>query len=731
MIGDVMKKPELLAPAGNMECLRAAVLAGCDAVYLGGYTFGARSYATNFSNEEIIEAVNYCHLRKVKVYVTVNTLIYEDKFDMCISYVDFLHRNNVDALIVQDLGLADYIRKVYPNMEIHASTQMHIHNKEGVLFARDFGFKRAVIARETSIDDIREIKKINDIELEVFVHGALCVCYSGQCLMSSMIGGRSGNLGTCSQCCRMKYNFYSDGIKKNKNEYLLSTKDLNTIEHIGELIDAGIDSLKIEGRMKRKEYVYTVVSIYRKAIDNYLLYHDSRVTKSDLDALELIFNRKFTKGFLFNESITKFTNSFRPNHMGVELGKVVDIKDKYIFIKLSRDLSVLDGIRILGDKDDVGFTIQKMFIGCKEVLEAKSGDIVKIPCENKVAISSEVVKTTDIKQLNFVKEKLNDEKKFKITGEVFIEISKPIRFVVHDGSDTVEAISTDVALEALNQPISRDRIKEQLSKFGGTIYEMDKLDINMNCDNVFIPIVVLNELRRNITSKLNSKRLYQIPYEKREYKISVSNYSHEENMSILISTKSEYNEVENKNYQTIYTENPDLCEVIPSSKLVFRLPRVNNYYYEYNMPLLVGEIGSLYKYRENRLTTDFSFNVVNSYTLAFLHSINVDKVTLSYELTKEQIKDIIDSYFKRYNVHPNVEVIISSYPEVMISKFNLPAYFGCREGDNYLKDSYSNSFRVISNDNYMRIYHYRLIEDDDTVSYFKMGVNSLRIHRSL
>lgn len=726
-----MKKPELLAPAGNMDSLRAAVAAGCDAVYLGGYTFGARSYAGNFSEEELVEAIKYCHLRKVKVYVTVNTIIHEDRFDMCVSYIEFLHKNNVDAIIVQDLGLMDYIRRVYPNLEVHASTQMHIHNVEGVMFAEELGLARAVVARETTIEMIEEMKKKSSIELEVFVHGALCVSYSGQCLMSSLIGGRSGNLGNCSQCCRMKYDFISDGKIINKDKYPISTKDLNTLEHIGKLIDIGVDSLKIEGRMKRPEYVYMVTKLYRKAIDNYVLYKDTKITEKDIDELLLLFNRKFTKGFLFGETNTNFTHSYRPNHMGVVLGKVIDFTNNKITISLERDLSVGDGIRVIGEKEDTGCTVTKMFCKNKVVDEAHKGDIVQIYIDGTISLNSTVLKTTDSKQLLKIESKITNEKVFSIRGEVSIEIGKPIVFTVYDDDFMVQAISTEVVEKAKNSPTSVDRIEVQLKKFGGTVYRLDELKINIIDENVFIPITVLNELRRKVTEKLDQNRLYNIPYDKREYKLDIPTYQQEKNMTIMISTEEQYKEVENKSFSTIYTENVDLFSTINSDKFVLKLPRVINNHYDYSCPLLIGEVGSLRKYSGNLLYTDFSFNVVNSYTLAFLHNLGVKRITLSYETTKEEIKDIIFNYKNRYGSYPNVEVIVSSRPEVMISKFNLVKYYGCTGHDNYLKDSFGNLFPIKSDDDFMRIYHYKQLEDSDYESYFDMGVNSLRIHRLL
>ena len=223
-----MKKPELLAPVGNQESLVAAIEAGCDAVYLSGTMFGARKFAKNFNNQELKLAIEYAHKYKVKVYVTVNTLIYEEEVEEFLNYIDFLHKSNVDALIMQDIGMMDLVRKTYPNLSIHASTQMHIHNIEGTKFMENLGLERVVLARETSYEDIKKIKEKTNIELEIFIHGALCMCYSGQCLMSSLIGGRSGNRGSCTQCCRLPYDLISDNKKINKDKYLLSTKDLNS-----------------------------------------------------------------------------------------------------------------------------------------------------------------------------------------------------------------------------------------------------------------------------------------------------------------------------------------------------------------------------------------------------------------------------------------------------------------------------------------------------------------------
>ena len=383
--------PELLAPVGNMECLKAAINAGCDAVYLSGRNFGARSFAGNFSREELEIAINTCHLYGVKVYITVNTLIYDVEVDRFIEYIDYIHQLGVDAVIMQDIGMIDLVRKTYPNLEIHASTQANIHNLEGVKLCEGLGIKRVVLARETPIELIKEIKDKTNAELEIFVHGALCMSYSGECLMSALIGNRSGNRGTCAQSCRQPYSLEIDGDLVSNNEYLLSTKDLNTLDNIGELIECGVDSLKIEGRMKRPEYVYLVTSLYRKAIDNYVKYGETKITENDIKNLKKLFNRQFTKGFLFNEENDSFVNTYRPNHLGIKIGTVLDYKKGQAIIKLNDNLNINDGIRIIG-KNDTGSIVTIMYKNGNRVSNAFKGDIISIPFKETIDNNAIVLK---------------------------------------------------------------------------------------------------------------------------------------------------------------------------------------------------------------------------------------------------------------------------------------------------------------------------------------------------
>ena len=269
----MVKEVELLAPAGNFESMLAAANNGADAIYLGGKSFGARHFANNFNDEELIKATRFIHRLNKKIYLTVNTLMADSELEQAAFYLKFLYEIGIDAVIVQDLGLIKMLRELFPKFEIHASTQMTINNAAGVNFLEQHGVTRVVLGRETSLNDIMLIKQESSLELETFVHGALCICYSGQCLMSSMIGGRSGNRGKCAQPCRMKYQLVGLNGKNieygDLGEHLLSPKDLNTIDFLPDIIGAGVSSLKIEGRMKRPEYVATVTRMYRNALDRF------------------------------------------------------------------------------------------------------------------------------------------------------------------------------------------------------------------------------------------------------------------------------------------------------------------------------------------------------------------------------------------------------------------------------------------------------------------------------
>lgn len=714
-----MKKPELLAPAGNMDAFLAAIEAGADAIYIGGYTFGARAFANNFSDDEIIKCINYAHLYGVKVYITVNTIVYEKEVDLFLNYIDFLHRNNVDAIIIQDLGMFDLVRKVYPNLELHASTQMHIHNLNGVLNLQKWGAKRVVMARETSYETLKEIKKHTSIELEVFVHGALCVSYSGQCLMSSLIGGRSGNRGKCAGTCRQQYNLIDDNEKKyNEDSYLLSTRDLNTLEDIGKLIELGIDSFKIEGRMKRAEYVYLVVIIYRKAIDNYLKYKETRITENDILELKKIYNRKFTKGYLFNDK--NIMNTYRPNHLGIKIGKVIKKDKNSIYIKLNNKLINGDGIRFLNKVEDDGLIISQMYINKQKVISAKENDVIEIKGNINCDNGATVIKTTDKEQMDKLNNLINKRtRKVSINGKVIVKQDEFMKITLNDGKNEVTFISDEKPQLATNKPLMKEDIEKQIKKINDTVYTFRNLEIYTD-NKSFVPLSKLNEIRRGAIELLDQKRLYNIEYKKCSYNIDLPNFNIVNKENILIRNKDMYSKIKNKKFNELYL--PDyLYNVINDDRKVLKLSRVQNENIKYDIPVLVGEIGSIIK----DCYTDFSFNVVNSYTVAFLHSIGVNRVTLSQELNDEEIKELIDAYIKRYQKNPNLELIVYGREEMMISKYNILKNLN-NHNNYFLMDKYKNRMPILINNDIMTIFNYNIRDKKDKFKYFDMGINYVR-----
>ncbi len=696
-----------------MDSLKAAVMAGCDAVYLGGVLFGARAFAGNFTNEEIVDAINYAHLYGVKVYVTINTIIYDSEVERFLDYVRFLHKNNVDAVIIQDIGMFDLLRKKFPNLELHASTQMNIHNYDGALLAKKLGFKRVVMARETPIDVIKKIKEEIDIEIEVFIHGALCVSYSGECLLSALVGKRSGNRGTCAQICRKKYDFYDDDKNKlNTNNYLLSTKDLCTLKYIDKLIEIGIDSLKIEGRMKRSPYVYLVTKTYRKVIDNYYNTGKLKIDENDIIELKKMFNRNFTKGFMLNEDNNNFTYDKRPNNIGIEVGEVIKKVKNDLKIKLTYDVSVHDGLRILDDKEDKGLVINKMFINNKSVLEAKKGDVITLKYDKYVEKNSKVLLTSSKKQLDSICEKIKNQERF-----IYIDLNftakenENLKLTITDGLNTVTEVLDKTPMRAINKETSHDVIKKQLSKLGNTVYKARSITLNLD-DNLFINIKDINEIRRRAISKLNEKRLYKIDFVEKDYTIGVPDFPSIKQTAVLLNKE---NESLKDKYDLIYTED----EKTKDEDSIIVLSRITNEHPFIKNTVMIGDFGGLLKY--DNFQTNVSFNVVNSYSVAFLHSLGAKLVTLSYELSLSQIKNMIEIYKKRYNKNPNTSLIINSYPECFVSKFNLNKKYNVKSG--YLKDSYGNFLKVKTKGDIMVIYHFKKVNLYDIKEVFETGVN--------
>ena len=703
-----MKRIELLSPAGNMDSLIAAVQAGCDAVYLGGTLFGARAFAGNFKDEELIEAIKYCHLRGVKVYVTTNILIYEHEVERFLNYIEFLHKNNVDAVLIQDLGMLDLVHKTFPNLECHASTQMHIHNLDGVIMANKLGCKRVVLARETPISLVKEIKENIDVDLEIFAHGALCVSYSGQCLFSSLIGNRSGNRGSCVGSCRLPYKIVDNHNKTlNNGDYPLSMKDLNTLEYIGELIEAGVTSLKIEGRMKSPEYVYTVTKLYRMAIDSYYETGKVYIDEEEINNLQKLFSRGFTKGYLFNEEIDHILNTNRPNHQGIYIGKVIDYKNGFVTVKLTESVSINDGLRIVLDDDDYGLVLNEFYINKELVKVANNGDTISFKVSKVIPKNAKVLLTKDSRLIDKIDNVIkNNPRKVGITGLILLHSNKPMEMVVTDYNHSIKVVG-DIVEEANSHPTTKEEVLDKMNKISDTVYTFDNIRVDIS-SNVFVPFKKLNELRHKLFNELDEARLEKKEFKKEKYDIQLNDYEHEELKSVLVNKDNK------EKYDIIYSED--------INDRIYKIPKVVYDYtkFDSNKEYLVGELGAFN--RLNNISCDYSFNVVNSYTVALLHSLGAKRITLSLELTPKQIEKLMEAYQDRYKKKPNLEIIVSGYREVMTLKTNLCKLYN---NDNlYLVDRFNNKYRIRNRENITYIYEHKKFIDN--YNYYKLGINVLR-----
>lgn len=512
-----LARPELLAPAGSMEALKAAVENGADAVYLGARTFSARGYASNFSEKELEEALDYAHLRGVKVYVTVNTLLKDLEMQSALKLLFRLREMGADAIIIQDPGLMYLAGKKLPDLPLHASTQMTLHNSAGVTFVKEMGIKRVVLSRECSLKDIKSIKEKTGAELEVFIHGALCISYSGQCLLSSLIGGRSGNRGYCAQPCRKRYRLFCDGKEvKTEGNYLLSPKDLNTTSCLGPLLEAGINSLKIEGRMKRPEYVAGTVRVYSHLLDKYLENPAGySVSEQEQKMLAQLFNRGFTTGYFFKNPRSELMSRENPHNRGIPVGVVVGYnrRTKRARIKLSDSLRPGDGIMIekaWAKPEDKGQIITALYTERGLAYHAGKGELVEISSDSRVLPGSVVYRTHD-KMLMDALKKESESMALKTKIPVFICASASpgcqLELQIKDMDSNSVSVKSEYIVEiAKKQPTSKTQIEQQLSKLGTTLFEVQKIKVDVEGD-VFIPVGQLNELRTRAVQKLEKLRI--------------------------------------------------------------------------------------------------------------------------------------------------------------------------------------------------------------------------------
>ena len=720
-----MKKVELLSPVGNMEMLYQAVHNGADAVYLAGKRFGARKYANNFDDKEIIYAIKYCHLYGVKVYVTVNTMIYESELDDVLEYLKFLHINGVDAIIMQDIGLISKVRYYLPNLEIHASTQLHNHNNSGAKLLKELGVTRIVFDREMSVD---EIKNINiDIEKEVFVYGALCVCYSGCCLFSSLNGGRSGNRGECVGSCRLPYKLIENNkYIKTDGKYLLSTKDLNSLPNLKSILDSGVDCLKIEGRMKSPYYVGYVTKVFRKLIDKYYENVDMVLGNEELTNLKKLFNRGFTTGYISNNN--DIMNIKSPNHIGIKIGEVIDVNKEKIYIKLDKDnLNQEDGIRFIGS--DKGMIVNRLY-NMKNMLvnNISIGNVAVI--DNKIGLNKKdiVVKTIDSKLVNDIKN--YNDKKIGIDFKIEAKVENKFKVCVSDGVNTINK-EFDVIDKARSMPISENDIINSFSKLGNSPFIINNIEIDMD-NNIFIPKSILNNYRRivideliNIRENSNKDNIIINDIKDNNYNID-KNINNKININVLVRNREQLECCIENNIDNIYIDNYELYNEYKDKydNIYYKVNRVYNDSKYKDCKLLLGDIGSIYNLsKDNYVVSDYYLNVSNRYSISLLNKLGAKRITLSCELDDNEIRNVMN------NCNSDIELIIYGRLELMIMKYDILNYLSNYNKNNkyYLESITGKKYPIILDKN-SHIMHSDIIDKINSINEYKnMGINNFRI----
>lgn len=497
---------EVLAPAGSMECMKAAIVNGADAVYLGGEMFGARAYAGNFSQEELCEAIDYAHLFGKKIFLTINTLVKEKELPLLVDFLKPYYEQGLDAVIVQDFGVFATVRRHFPDLEIHASTQMTITGINGARLVKKMGAKRVVPARELSLEEIKEIKDDTGLDMECFVHGALCYGYSGQCFMSSMLGGRSGNRGRCAGTCRLP--FQMKGKKHTKNSYPLSLKDLCTIENLPEILNHGVDSLKIEGRMKGARYVGEVTRIYRKYVDLYLSGNTYIVEDQDKKILMELFNRGgFTDGYYGQYHGRQMMSMKRPDHQGMLVGKIKKINKGKLAFTAKEEIHKGD--------------IMELRISSTEKVELTSpsdwekGSFVTLNGQKmkKLYCGMEIFRTRNQQLTQKIDKSLKLKKQENLKGKIILHSGECAKLWIENGREAV-CVEGPMIEKAQKQTADKQQIMKQLSKTGETHYHFTDLQVEMDSD-IFVPGSLLKKLRRDAFDALDKK---QIQAYRRSYK---------------------------------------------------------------------------------------------------------------------------------------------------------------------------------------------------------------------
>lgn len=749
---------ELLSPVGDFECLKAAVQNGANSVYFGADTFSARAFANNFNLEDLKKAITYAKIRGVKTNLTLNTLIKDDEFEDSLKLADYAYKCGIDAIIVQDLGLAKKLIDTYPDLPIHASTQMTVHNLNGALMLQNLGFKRIVLSRELSIDEIIYICNNVDVEVECFVHGALCISYSGQCLLSSMVGGRSGNRGKCAQPCRLPYELLEDDKKINSG-YLLSTRDLCGLDFIPSLLEAGVKCLKIEGRMKSPEYVATVTRIYRKYIDLYYSNKDYEIDPQDKKDLLQVFNRGLSSsGHLDNEPNKNLVYKEKPNNMGLFLGIVENFNSNkgHIKLKLKEPISVGDTISVQNESGT--YTISELMDHNKNIENTKIGQTVTIGrMKGNIKVGDKIYKISSKDLTNIAKESYQKENR-KVDFYATVTIKKDIPISIRLTSCNNIKLYKDLDLTctlncipevALNKPLSEESVIKQISKTKSSPFNFKKINVILD-DNMFIPkLSILNELRRTALSSIeeyaiskiyrNNEVLPKKELDKKDILLDdMRNIINNSNIvynipktSLLLNILNldfNYNKLESVDeiyiplkYFTQKKYSPILKTLNKKADLYIYMPTIvkgnyKNLFYNnaetavknYNIRgFVVSNICSiklLHDLFDNinkdfKIIANYTFNVFNLYTVLELKKLGISRFTLSPELDKPTLNALCN-----YN-YLEKELIVYGKTPVMNMNYCLlgetdKCYPKClakctTDHKYYLKDRLNMKFRIL------------------------------------
>ena len=756
---------ELLSPVGDFECLKSAVQSGADAVYLGASTFSARAFASNFDDESLEKAINYAKLRGVKTNLTLNTLIKNSEMQDAINLAKKAYEFGIDAIIVQDLGLANYLIKNFPGLAVHASTQLSVHNLEGVLALQKMGFSRVVLSRELPISEIEYICKNSDVEIEVFVHGALCISYSGQCLFSSMVGGRSGNRGKCAQPCRLPYELIENNTIIDKG-YLLSPRDLCGLDYLPQLISSGITCLKIEGRMKTPEYVSTVTRIYRKYIDLIESDKDFEISNQDRNDLLQVFNRGgFSSGHLDETPNKNLIYKNKSNNMGIFLGTISNFNSNkgYISFKTTNKVNIGDKISIENKKKETStYTISELMINNKNVVQASEGDNIKIGrMKGQISMGDKIYKISDKSltstALNFINK---ESRKICLDCKVIIKKELPISIEISDNNGiSINIVSDSYPVDAINSPITKERVIEQISKTNNTPFQFKNIEVDLDNGLYLEKISVLNELRRKVLSQYEERKINS--YKRSTCNVvnifssqQVSSLHNNKKISILlniINNDFDYTLLDNIDriyipfkYFVLKDYSSTIKQISNHFNTYIYLPTVtrNNYksLIEKNIyhitsthnikGFVVSNLGHfelLQNYRNNyEFICNYTFNLFNDLTA---NELPADILTLSPELNKSDLQEFKTLKNTELIVYGNTPLMNSNY--CLLGKTN-KCYSSCKHycinainKKYYLKDRLGFYFRIIPDniDTVTTIYNSKItfIEHKD------INVNSVRI----